>query len=258
MKTNIRIVPGPMALAHAAAAEVQRIARHSIDQRGAFRIALAGGSTPRALYGWLANTDVESKLDFARWHVFFGDERCVPKDHADSNYRMANEALLSKVPIPSAQVHRVRTEDGDPVAVAAAYESEIRRSFALVKGDLPRFDLVLLGMGSDGHTASLFPGTRALAEVEKLAVANHVEKLGAFRITLTIPVINAAGQVMFLVAGADKADVLARVIEGDHPIARYPARAVRPVDGELTWMIDDAAAAALSTRRRAGFGLPRA
>ncbi|MBK7875255.1 MAG: 6-phosphogluconolactonase [Planctomycetes bacterium] len=219
-------------------------AERAIRDHGVFRVALAGGSTPKKLYAAL----VGAPIDWSKVLVFFGDERCVPPTHADSNYRMAREALLSKVVIPGSNVHRIYAESGDVRAAAQEYEDELERVWGLIHHEMPRFDLVLLGMGPDGHTVSLFPGTQALAETKKRVVANHVEKLGAWRITFTPPVINAAREVVFLVAGADKAGVLREVLEGPRDPQRLPAQLVQPDDGELVWIVDRAAAAELAPR----------
>lgn len=217
-------------------------AERAIRDHGVFRVALAGGSTPKRLYTAL----VSAPIDWSKVLFFFGDERCVPPTHADSNYRMAREALLSKVAIPNTNVHRIYAETDDKHAAAEEYEEELERVWGLIHHEMPRFDLVLLGMGSDGHTASLFPGTTALAETKRRVVANRVEKLGTWRITLTAPVINAAREVVLLVAGADKARVLKEVLQGPRDPSRLPAQLVDPSDGELAWLVDRAAAAELA------------
>lgn len=231
------------AIAAAALDLFVRAAVAAIRKRGQFRVALAGGQTPRKLYQRLASRPVTA-LDWSAIHVFFGDERPVPPDHSDSNFRMATESLLSRVPLPADNVHRLRGELA-PELAAAEYEAELRRGFALEDGAWPRFDLVLLGMGADGHTASLFPETDALRETRRLACANWVPKFGCHRLTLTLPVINAARQVVFLVAGADKARSVKEVL--GHPAAEppLPAALVHPTNGELTWLLDAAAAAEL-------------
>jgi len=223
--------------------------RESLTETGRFSVALAGGSTPRALYELLAESDgapIGGPGDWARIHLFWGDERHVPPDHPDSNYRMAREALLSKVPIPEGNVHRIRAELADASQAAEEYEADLRRFFALSAGALPRFDLILLGMGPDGHTASLFPGTSVLGEIERLIAAPWVEKFRTHRITLTPPVLNAAARVIFLVAGGEKAETLRAVLEGPRDPQRLPAQFVRPHRGELIWLVDRAAARLLS------------
>ena len=227
------------ALARTAADEVQRLSHEAISERGVFRVALAGGSTPRTLYEVLA---MSTTARFDRWHFYWGDERFVPPDHADSNFLMSQQTLLGRLAISHHQIHRIRTEIGTPSQVAADYEDELKYSFNLAKNELPRFDLVLLGLGDDGHTASLFPGTAALDEHERLVVANWVEEQQSHRITMTLPVINAARAVIFTVAGEGKADVLQKVLDDRSDAEKLPARKVCPTDGTVLWVVDDAAA----------------
>ena len=226
-------------LARAAAARVAELARESNEARGRFTVALSGGSTPRRVYELLAGGEFRDNIDWPNVHVFFGDERMVPPDHAESNYRMASEALLSRVPVPTENVHRIDGV-GDAAANASAYEREMRGLF----GDAvwPRLDLVLLGMGDDGHTASLFPGTVALSEDRLWVAPNWVEKLGAWRVTLTAPAINAARHVAFLVTGKGKAERLREVLKGDRDPSRLPSQLIRPHDGTLEWFVERAAA----------------
>lgn len=235
----------PQDLFQAAAEEVIRTALDAVAQRGRFATALSGGSTPRNLYSLIA-ANASTDLPWAQMFFFWGDERCVLPDDAESNYRMAKEALLSKVPVPEANIFRVLTEKPDASAAADAYEQTLRKFFGLAAGEFPRFDLILLGLGPDGHTASLFPETAALQEKSRLVVANWVEKLKGNRITFTLPVLNAARSVAFLVSGTDKAAVLREVLEGDGPAEKYPAKLVHPREGKLTWFIDRAAASELS------------
>jgi 6-phosphogluconolactonase len=228
-------------LSAAAAELIGEASSAAIAERGRFVVALAGGSTPRRLYVLLAEQPWRDQLDWARWHVFLGDERMAPLDDPQSNFRMAHDALLAHVPIPAAQIHRPRTNLGDVVATALDYDERIRAFF----GDgpePPRFDLVLLGMGSDGHTASLFPGKPALAEAERLVVASPPGVLppAIDRITFTFPLLNAARTVCFLVAGADKAPALQAMRVAAIP-ERPPAARVRPTDGHLHWLLDTAA-----------------
>jgi 6-phosphogluconolactonase len=206
---------------------------------------LSGGSTPKSLYTLLA-TNARIALPWDRMFFFWGDERHVPPTDADSNYRMANETMLSKVPVPPENIFRIATENPDAAAAAAAYEQTLRKFFALNAGEVPHFDLILLGMGPDGHAASLFPGTDGLQEKSKLVIANWVEKLKTTRISFTLPVLNAARCVMFLVSGTDKAPMLKTVLEGDAPGEQYPAKLVRPAGGKLIWLVDRAAASQLS------------
>lgn len=247
-KAELRIATTPSALAELAAAEFVQSALAAVRQRGRFTVALAGGSTPMGLYRLLARRGhlvPPGPLPWGQIHVFWGDERQVPPDHADSNYGALKSALLDRVAIPPANVHRIHGELADAEAAAALYEQEIRACFGLGPDGWPRFDLVLLGMGADGHTASLFPHTTALAERNRIVAANWVPKLGASRITLTMPAINAAVRVLFLVAGADKAAAVARVLIGPVDPVELPAQAVQPSDGTILWLLDRAAASDL-------------
>lgn len=232
---NVLVYETPAELAQAAAGDFVARAEAAIDERGRFAVALAGGSTPKATYEVLARHHAED-LDWGAVHAFFGDERTVPPDHEDSNYRTAREALLDHVPIGS--VHRMRGEL-PPEEAASAYEEELREFFG---EEPPRFDLILCGIGDDGHTLSLFPETAALDVTDRLVVANPVLKLETTRLTLTIPVANAARAVNFLVAGKGKAAALKEILEGDAERRAYPAKYVRPEDGDLTWMVDRPAA----------------
>lgn len=236
---SVQIFATPDDLAQAAARAFAENAERAIAERGRFTVALAGGSTPRATYGILAR-DYPDAMDWPRVHVFFGDERTVPPDHEDSNYRMAKEALLDHVPAGS--VHPMRGELV-PEEAAASYEKELREFFG---EEPPTLDLVMLGIGGDGHTASLFPETGALDVTDRLVVANPVPKLGTTRLTLTVPVLNAARDVFFLVAGEDKAEALKEILEGDADLRDYPAGLVQP-EGGPTWMVDRAAAALLGS-----------
>ncbi len=234
---NVRVFEDPQELARAAADMFAEGATRSIREKGRFTVALAGGSTPKALYELLA-AGYRDALDWSKVHVFFGDERCVPPDHEDSNYRMAQEALLSRVPVGS--VHRMRGELSPPEA-AALYEEELAAFF----GHRPDFDLVLLGIGEDGHTASLFPRTPALEVRDRWTVENPVEKLGTERLTLTVPAINGAREVVVLVTGEGKSKALKEILEGDVDPREYPAKLIYP-SGTLTWMLDRGAAPLLS------------
>jgi 6-phosphogluconolactonase len=242
---EIRRLTTPQELFAAAADEVVRGAEEAVAARGRFTIALSGGSTPRSLFTLLA-TNARSTLPWGRMFFFWGDERHVPPTDTESNYRMADEAMLSKIPVAPGNVFRVPSENPDAEAAAEAYEQTLRKFFQTGPGEVPSLDLVLLGMGPDGHTASLFPGTAALQERSRLVVANWVEKLKASRITLTLPVLNAARCVTFLVSGTDKADALKAVLEGDAPGEQYPSKLVRPSNGKLIWLVDRAASSGLS------------
>jgi 6-phosphogluconolactonase len=230
-------------LFHAAAEEFIRVARTAIGAQGRFTVALAGGSTPKALYSLLASN--YTNFAWNRVFLFFGDERHVPPTDSESNYRMVNEALLTKIAIPAENVFRVPTENPDASAAASEYEGQLRRFFEIKPGEFPRFDLVLLGMGPDGHTASLFPDSAALDEQSRLVTANWVEKFKTHRITFTFPVLNRAAEVMFLTSGAEKADMVRQVLEGKST-PPLPSQRVQPSDGKLLWMLDEAAAAKLS------------
>ena len=243
---EVRKLTTPQELFDAAAEEVARVANESVTQRGRFTIALSGGSTPKSLYTLLA-TNARSSLPWDRMFFFWSDERHVPPTDPESNYRMAEEAMLSKIPVPASNVFRVPTENPDAAAAAAAYEQTLRKFFAPESEQIPRFDLILLGMGGDGHTASLFPETAALKEKSRLVVANWVEKLKAHRVTFTLPLLNAALEVAFLVGGTDKAPALRKVLESDAPGDQYPAKLVRPGDGKVIWFVDRAAASELSS-----------
>ena len=242
---EIRVLTTPQELFASAAEEVVRQANESVAERGRFTIALSGGSTPKSLYNLLA-TNARTTLPWDRMFFFWGDERHVPPTDPDSNYRMVKEAILSKVQVPAGNIHRVPAENPDAAAAAEAYEADLRKFFHLETGQIPRFDLVLLGMGPDGHTASLFPGTAGLLEKSRLVVANWVEKLKAYRLSFTLPLLNAARCVAFLVSGTDKAQVLRGVLEENVPGAQYPAKLVQPTEGKLIWFLDRAAASALS------------
>ena len=234
------------AVAQGAAKRIAELAREAVTERGRFSVALAGGTTPRRVYEILAGEGPGREIDWPKVHVFFGDERCVPPDHPDSNYRMADEALLSLVSLPAENIHRMIGE-GDAVANARLYEDELR-SFFGDDAEWPAFDLVMLGMGDDGHTASLFPGTAALEVRGAWVVANWVEKFDTFRLTLTASAINHAARVMFMVTGGGKAARLVEVVEGPRDPSRLPSQLIEPHGGRLDWFVDEAAAAQLSGR----------
>ena len=242
--SEIRVYPDATGLARAAAEHFAARAEAAVASRGRFVVALSGGSTPRATYTLLTSPEFVARVDWPRVHVFWGDERCVPPDHPDSNYAMARETLLDHVPIPTENVHRVRGEI-DPERAADECERTLRVFLATEPGKTetpPRFDLILLGMGGDGHTASLFPGTAAIHEDRRWVLAHFVDTLSAWRVTLTPVVINAAAQVTFLVAGAGKAERLREVLTGPLRPDLLPSQIVRPADGHLLWLLDEAAA----------------
>jgi 6-phosphogluconolactonase len=241
-RDGVRVYETAEEVAAAAARRFVELAREAVRARGLFSVALAGGSTPRRVYELLAGDELSRRISWPDVHVFFGDERCVPPDDSGSNYRMARETLLSRVPVPAESVHRIEGR-GDAAANASLYEDELRGFFG--DADWPRFDLVMLGMGDDGHTASLFPATAALDERRAWVAANWVEKLGAWRITLTAPAINAARHIVYTVTGAGKAASLHEVLRGGRDPARLPSQLIRPTDGALEWFVDKAAAAEL-------------
>jgi 6-phosphogluconolactonase len=227
-----------------------QIGSDAIAARGRFTVALSGGSTPKSLYSLLGQERYKSRIDWTMTHLFWGDERCVPHDSPESNYKMALESLIAQINIPEGNVHPTAGQDSDPQAAARDYEAVLKRIFQLSAGSLPSFDLILLGLGPDGHTASLFPGTEALKERERLVVANYVEKFKSYRITFTLPVLNAAHHVQFMVAGEDKKDMLPEVLKSDPVI--YPAQLIQPGEGALEWYVDKAAAQNLDLHALAG------
>jgi 6-phosphogluconolactonase len=241
-RPHIVVEPDARQVAHAAAERIVDWAGQAIDARGRFTIALAGGSTPKATYQRLASEPHRDAIDWSRVHVFWGDERCVPPMDRSSNYGMAHASLLSGVPIPDHNVHRMRGEL-DAEAAAQAYADELRRFFG---GVWPRFDLVVLGMGTDGHTAALFPGSPVLAGTQRavVAVMASYQDRPACRLTLTLRAINAARIVVFLVTGEHKADIVRQVFENRQE--RLPAQHIQPLEGELHWLLDAAAASKLS------------
>lgn len=239
---EIKVVKDIDALSAHAANLFVDVGRESIALNGTFDVSLAGGSTPRNLYRLLASERHRHELDWKRLSFFFGDERNVPDDSLDSNYLMASETLLAPLDLASNQVHRWRTELSSVDEVVRNYESELIEHFKRSKRG---FDLVLLGLGTDAHTASLFPHTAALRETERLAVANWVEKLNDYRLTTTFPVINNALNVMFLVSGSEKAEAVFNVLEGEFRPDNYPAQMVNPMNGNLFWLLDEAAASKL-------------
>jgi len=236
MDPEIKVLPDSAGIAVEAAERVIAAANRAAGEGRSFSIALAGGSTPKALYELLASEAYKSRIDWPRVEVFFGDERTVPPDHKDSNYRMANETLLSRVPIPGDNVYRMAGEV-EPNEAAKEYGQMLKEKFG--EGGM---DLVLLGMGDDGHTASLFPATEALKETKHRCVANFVPKLSTWRLTLSVPFINRADNVMFLVSGASKAARLQEVLEGPRDPTRLPSQLIQPATGRMTWLVDAPAA----------------
>ncbi|HKD78853.1 MAG TPA: 6-phosphogluconolactonase [Candidatus Angelobacter sp.] len=239
MPREIKVVSDNAALNRVAAQEFQNAAQSAIADHGRFSVALSGGNTPRNIYSLLAQ-EYKSSLPWNKIHIFFGDERSVPPDHPDSNFRMANDALLSHVVIPPENVHRIRAEL-DPEAAAKDYESQLREFFRPANDAWPRFDLIMLGLGEDGHTASLFPGSTALVDTSRWVTSTWVQRMKTYRITLTYPVLNHAAEVEFLVSGAGKAQVLRDVLQPQEGMA-FPAQRVKPENGRLLWLVDQDAA----------------
>ncbi len=248
---EIVALPDRAALAEQAAERFVSIARNAMAVREMFTVALSGGSTPRDLYALLATPKFSTQIQWTYTHVFFGDERAVPPHHPDSNYRMANEALISKIPIPQENVHRILGES-KPDDAARVYEQILREFFAptLSRVGVPRFDLILLGLGADGHTASLFPHTPALRETARWVIAYFVDETKKNRITLTAPVINAAENILFLVAGAEKVQAVRAVLRGDYRPDDFPAQLIQPTQGRVVWLLDREAASALGNKVR--------
>ncbi len=249
------VEPDPAALARHAAQYFVEMVGEAVAGRGRARIAISGGSTPRATFALLAdpNEPWRSRMPWDNLDLYWVDERCVPPDDHDSNYRMTREAMLDRVPLQANQIHRIEGEL-EPEVAAACYESELRNSFRLEGAESPRFDLIALGMGDDGHTASLFPHTGAIHELSRLVAANHVPQKDTWRVTLTWPVINHASSVFFLIAGADKASVLNEILTGPRDPERLPSQLIWPSSGILTLILDKAAAALLPAADGKGCG----
>ena len=259
MHAQVRVYGDPGELALKAARRFARLADQYVIGCGRFTVALSGGSTPKAMFSVLAADPFLDTVPWSSIYFFWGDERCVPPDHQESNYRMTRETLLSKVPVPPQNIFRVPAELPDSTEAAEQYTATLTRFFLADNSNqsgtaplstLPRFDLVFLGMGPDGHTASLFPHTTALTAGDKIAVANYVEKFKTYRITLTAATINNARNVTFLAAGADKAETLKDVLEGPYQPDLYPSQLIQPRNGTLLWMVDEAAARLLADQNR--------
>lgn len=257
---QVRVYRDADELALKAARHFARLADQYTLGCGQFTVALSGGSTPRKMFSLLA---AEPFLDTVPWssiYFFWGDERCVAPDHRESNYRMTREALFDKVPVPAENIFRIPAELPDPDRAADQYAATLRDFFLSDpeatqtdrSGYVPRFDLVFLGMGPDGHTASLFPGTDALYVNDRIVVSNYVPKLNAHRITMTPIIINNARNITFVAGGADKAEALKGVLEGSYRPDVYPSQLVRPRNGTLLWMVDEAAASMLAEQHDAG------
>jgi 6-phosphogluconolactonase len=243
---TIRIFPDVAAIAQHAANIFVNAAKQAVKERGVFRVAMAGGSTPKTLYALLVSEPFRSQLSFDKMKLFFGDDRHVPPDHPDSNYRMVSENFVSKTPIRPEQVFRMKTELQDTEKAALEYEQTLKTQFALKPGELPRFDLMMLGMGNEGHTLSLFPATTALRDNGRLVVRTWVGKLYTERITCTAPVANNSAAVLFMIAGADKAPALKAVLEGPYEPDQLPTQYIKPANGKLIFLVDSAAGGILS------------
>ena len=246
MNRIVNIYPNFEILSQTAAEMFVNFANEAIRERGQFTVALAGGSTPKSLYQLLATERINDKLDWKKTFFFFGDERNVSPGNAESNFKMANEILFEPLMFPAGNIFRWETELKNAEIIAENYEETIKDFFVLAANEFPRFDLILLGMGDDGHTASLFPFTDALNQTEKIAAANYVEKLQTSRLTLTFPVINNAANIIFLVSGANKAEILCEVLEGEFQPEKFPSQKVNPGNGDIYWLIEANASQKLS------------
>jgi len=245
---EIRILADGAAIAKRAAQEFVQAAAEAVRIKGSFNVALAGGSTPKALYSLLVNDPaLRSQVPWDKMHLFFGDERHVAPDHPDSNFRMALEAMISKSPLKPEQVTRIKGEYPDAEEAALEYEKALREYFKLKADEYPRFDLVLAGMGNEGHTLSLFPGTKALHPDGRLVVRNWIGKLYTERITLTAPAAKNAALIIFMVTGVDKAPALKAVLEGPFEPDQLPAQLLQPQNGKLLWLVDTAAGSMLAS-----------
>lgn len=239
---KINIQPDLQGISKTAAQEFVKIGNKAIKQTGRFTVVLAGGTTPKELYKLLGSDEFKAQIDWHKVFFFFGDERDVSPASDQSNFKMANENLFKPLEIPKTNIFRWQTEIINAAEVAEQYEKYIRKFFALKPDEFPHFDLVLLGIGDDGHTASLFPHTKALSENKKIAVANLVKKLNSYRLTLTFPTINNASNIIFLVSGKQKAKTLQKVLETDPQPEKFPVQGVKPLDGKVIWLVDEDAA----------------
>ena len=240
---NIRTFSNTEQLTYAAADYIANVAQESIASHGHFTLALSGGSTPKKLYGLLATEPYRSQIDWEKVQIFWSDERCVPPDDTESNYHLAQEVMLSKLPLSPNQIHRMPADEADRNAASEKYSQEMQNVFGEV---LPHFDLIQLGMGPEGHTASLFPHQPSLHEKQRQVIPVIVPKPPPPRLTFTPPILNAARHILFLVTGTEKADAVQAVLQGDYQPDEYPAQIVQPPQGEVTWMLDNPAAAKLT------------
>ena len=247
MNREVQILPDAAAIARRAAERIIESAAAAVKERGVFTISLAGGSTPKTLYTLLATDPAfKSKMPWDKTQFFFGDERHVPPDDSESNFRMANESMLSKLSLKPEQVLRIKAENEDAEKAAKEYEQTLRSSFKLSGGQLPRFDVLLLGMGEEGHTLSLFPGTKALHDNGRLVMSNWVGKFFTTRITTTAPVASNSALVIFMITKADKALALKAVLEGPYEPEQLPSQLIQPKNGKLLWLLDTTAASKLA------------
>ena len=247
MNREVRILPDANAIARRAAEKIAEAAAVAVKEKGVFTISLAGGSTPKTLYSLLASDPVfKSQVPWDKTQFLFGDERHVPPDDSESNFRMANESMLSKVSLKPEQVIRIKGEYQDAEKAAKEYEQALRAWFKLSDGQLPRFDVLLLGMGDEGHTLSLFPGTKALHDNGRLVMSNWIGKLYTERVTITAPVANHSALVIFMVTKADKALALKAVLEGPYEPEQLPSQLIQPTNGKLLWLVDTTAGSKLS------------
>jgi 6-phosphogluconolactonase len=238
---DVRVFGDYEALSHAAAEFFVALAKTAVASRNRFVVALSGGSTPRRFFALLGSSPYRDRIDWHRVHVFWTDERCVPPDHPESNFKLVHDALLSTVPLPEFNIHRIRGEEG-PDEAARIYEQDIKKSFSL---DKPVFNLIVLGVGEDGHTASIFPASEAIHETTRIVVPIFRDKPNIPRVTLTIPMINLAAHVLVLASGRSKSAIVREVLAGEKP-GQYPAGLVHPVNGDLTWFVDREAAVYLN------------
>jgi 6-phosphogluconolactonase len=248
---KVRVFDAYDELSRGAAARFLEVAQDRIANAGAFSAALSGGATPKGFFQFLSRREFATRVDWDRAHLFQVDERPVPPDHADSNFRMIREAFLESVPKAASNFHRMQAENPDLDAAARAYENELARALRPREGQWPRLDVILLGIGSDGHTASLFPQSPGLTEKVRWVVPNYVAKLGTNRLTLTYPVLNAGREVIFLVSGEEKAEIVLRAIQGPRLPDQLPCQGIEPVEGGVFWYLDKAAASRLQLREGA-------
>ena len=248
---EVYILKDNAAIARRAAQEFVKLAQSAVQQHGSFSVALSGGSTPKLLYSLLAtDPDLRAKVPWDKMQLFFGDERHVAPDDPQSNFKMASESMITKAPLKPEQVHRMKGEYSDAERAAKEYEQDLRTHFHLKDAELPRLDLVLAGMGDEGHTLSLFPGTKALHAQGRAVVRNWVGKLYTERITLTAPAANNAEMILFMVAGKEKALALKGVLEGPYEPEQLPAQLLQPTNGKLLWLVDQAAGSMLTNAIR--------